>query len=106
MCIRDRKAKQIAKKVKLRGVPSAVAVNDSGIVDVFVGAYEVAELGNFLKARGYNATTNFTVGGLNYTVRDCIECHVKGSGSPVTLFVQFLLPPAVISWTSENCQPS
>ncbi len=70
-------AKKVAKEAKLRGVPTAVAVNETGIVKVFVGAYEVAELGEFLKEYGYKVTTNYEVRGLNYTVKDCIECHAK-----------------------------
>ncbi len=75
-------AKKVAEEAKLRGVPTAVAVNESGIMKIFVGAYEVAELGSFLKAHGYKAITNYTVGGLNYTARDCVECHAKKNLPP------------------------
>ncbi len=81
-------ASYIAKEVKLRGIPTAVIVNGtSGKIDeVYVGADKVAKLGEFLVKHGYNVTAYYSIGGLNYTVKDCISCHVKKNLKPPSTY--------------------
>ncbi len=79
----SKNAGEIAKKAKLRGVPTAVVANETSILKVFEGAYQITEIGKFLKQQGYEAKVYYKVGSLNYTVRDCINCHlVKGIPPP------------------------
>lgn len=79
-------AVNVSKKIKLRGVPTLVVKNSTSIIHVYVGAYEVAGVGEFLKSRGYDVTTNFTVKGLNYSAKDCIECHAENRLPPPSTY--------------------
>jgi|Deesub1362A_J573_1020465.scaffolds.fasta_scaffold00359_8 thiol-disulfide isomerase/thioredoxin len=86
------RAISIAKKIKLHGIPTAVVVNETNgsIEKVLFGADKVAELGELLRMHGYNVTAHYVVGGLNYTVKDCVNCHAKKG----------LKPPSTYSCTS------
>ncbi len=76
-------SKKIANESSLAGVPTVVVVRHGKIIKKFEGAYEVAEIGRFLKKYGYNVTTNYTISGVRYTVKDCVKCHVlKGLPPP------------------------
>ena len=67
----------ILKSVKIRGVPALVVKNSTAVKEVYIGAYNVIKFGNFLRARGYDVPTNYSIKGRNYTIKDCIDCHIK-----------------------------
>ena len=73
-------AKRLAEDIKLKYIPTIIIKNSDTII--LTGAYEVLKIGKILRGYGYDVSVNFSINGLDYSVKDCISCHVKMNLKP------------------------